>query len=84
MECPLCRLYERGEVLTKLYFEDDVCVVVDCASHPTKKLCVLKRHSSEPTPEEKQHMRLTMQRLFPNIQLRMPRSILDHWHLHEV
>jgi len=80
MSCPLC----LAEKKTKRYYQDDVCWIAGCSSHPSKKLCVLRRHAPQATSEEELHMRQVMENLFPGIRLRGPASILDHWHLHEV
>jgi len=81
-ECPLCRLCQ-GEVITKFYYEDEVCIVVDCKVHKVP-IIVLKRHSPQPTPEEDKHMRDVAERLFPRKKFRYGgRSIKDHYHMHE-
>lgn len=79
-ECPLCK-HER---LTKHFYEDEICWVALCKSHPDKKIAVLNRHTREPTLEEERYVREVMERLFPGIKLRDPKSILNHWHLHEI
>jgi len=79
LSCPLC----RAERLTKWYHEDDVCWIADCLSHPDKKLVVLKRHARVPTVNESEHIMELVSRLFPRKRWRYPRSILDHFHLHE-
>jgi hypothetical protein len=79
-ECPLCRLCQ-GEIITKLHYEDDKVIVVDCSTH-LKPMIVLKRHTSNPTEEEGHYMRSVMERLFPGMKLRGPASIRDHFHLH--
>ena len=84
MSCPLCRLYEDREIITKLHYEDEFCIIVHCKTHSDKKMCVLKRHIKYPTEEEKKHMKGIMRSLFPGMELRGPKSILDHYHLHEV
>jgi len=83
MSCPLCRLYEKREIITRLYYEDDVCIVVDCSTHHVP-IIVLKRHAKTPKPEELKHMRKIAEKLFPGKPFRGPRSILDHFHLHSV
>ena len=77
--CPLC----KAERLTRWYHEDGVCWVADCSSHPDKKIIVLRHHSKNPTPLEEKHMKKLAERLFPDKRWRGPKSILDHYHLHE-
>jgi len=79
-ECPLC----KREKLTKWYYEDEIVWVADCKSHPDKKLIVLKRHTSTPTKQELEHMKKIASELFPNKEWRGPRSIPEHFHLHEI
>ncbi|MHA1834984.1 MAG: hypothetical protein ACTSV7_13480 [Candidatus Baldrarchaeia archaeon] len=83
-DCPLCRLYQKREIITKLHYEDDTCIIVNCKSHPNKILIVLKRHTKVPTPEEAEHMYRIAHKLFPGKLWRYPQSIKDHFHLHEV
>lgn len=78
MDCPLC----RHELKTKHYHEDELCWVADCATHGVP-MCVLKRHTPEPTPEEERHMRGVLGRLFPGVGFRGPASIKNHYHLHK-
>ena len=51
MLCPLCKL----EKVTYWYFENDTLVVLDCKTCHLPQV-VLKRHTMEPTIEEKQEM----------------------------
>lgn len=83
MGCELCDLYERRQIVTKLYHEDNTCIVVNCKTHNVP-MCVLKRHAEKPTYGELDHMQQVMRGLFPDIKLRGPQSIKDHYHLHEV
>jgi len=78
--CPLC----KREPLTKQLYEDDVCWIAYCTSHPSKILIVLKRHTPQPSPEEAEHMYEVAHKLFPNKQWRYPASLKNHFHLHEV
>lgn len=78
-DCELC----RAEKLTEWKYEDDVVFVCRCVSHPDKWLIVLKRHTSQPTQEEMEYMRKIAERFFPSKQFRGPKSIPEHFHLHE-
>lgn len=80
LSCPLC----RKEKLTRWFHSDEVCWVAYCSSHPDKILIVLNRHARLPTPEEAEYMSQIADKLFPGKAWRYPRSILDHFHLHEV
>lgn len=81
MDCPLCRLYEKREIITKLHYEDDLCIVVDCSTHGVPMI-VLKRHTAFPTQEELAHLKKIALKLFPEKSFRPPQSIRDHWHWH--
>lgn len=78
-ECPLC----KREIKTELKYEDHVCWIAKCASHPDKWLIVLKRHTSVPLVIDLEHMTQLAWKLFPGKAFRGPASILDHFHLHE-
>lgn len=83
LECPLCRLVLYREIIAPLHYEDAVCMVVNCYSHPNRVLIVLKRHTPTPSKEEEASMEEVAKKLFPSKRFRGPKSILDHWHLHE-
>jgi len=84
LDCPLCRLYLKRELVTPLYYEDAICIIVDCATHPSKKLIVLKRHAELPTTNEAEHIQEIAYKLFPRKIWRYPASLPDHFHLHEI
>lgn len=79
MVCELC----EAKKVTPWYYEDGVVWVADCKSHPNKKIMVLKRHTEEPTTEERMHMIQLTRNLFPDIKWRGPASLKEHFHLHE-
>ena len=82
MTCPLCGIYERREIVTKLYWEDKTCIVVDCRTCQVPML-VLKRHVAVPTHEERLHMVTLADKLFPRCYKRFTmRKIKDHFHFH--
>ena len=54
--CPLCRLVQDGEVLTRLHNEDAELIVVDCLVCHVP-MAVLKVHRSYFEPEEKDMIR---------------------------
>jgi len=80
MSCPLC----KAEKLTEWLYEDDVCWVAYCINHPSKLIVVLKKHSAQPNHEEAEHIAAVMKKLFPNKRWRGPRSVVEHFHFHEV
>ena len=55
-ECPLCRLAQDREILTRLVAEDDLIIVVDCLLCQVP-MAVLKAHRAQFTEEEKEHIR---------------------------
>lgn len=82
MMCELCDLYEKRQIKTYLYRENDRVIIVDCQTHPSKPIIVLKRHTAKPAIEELRYMEKLASYLFPHFTFREPRSILDHFHLH--
>jgi len=80
MSCPLC----RKEEWTEWKYYDQLVWVARCATHREKWLIVLNRHTAQPEEYELKHMREVAEMLFPGKKWRYPRSILDHFHLHEV
>lgn len=80
--CSLCRIYEKREISTTLYWEDKTCIVVGCKSCGVPML-VLKRHATVPTHEERLHMVTRADQLFPKCYKRFTmRTIKDHYHFH--
>jgi len=53
--CPLCRLYHLGEIRTKLYHKDRLCIIVECESSHVPML-VSRFHEREPNKSELNHM----------------------------
>lgn len=82
MGCPLCRLARGFDRVTKVYFEDEKVIVVDCKTCGVPMI-VLKRHTVYPTQEEVEHLKSVALKLFPNRRFRAePRSIKEHFHWH--
>jgi len=73
----------KGEKVTEWKYEDDVCWVARCKSHPDKWMIVLRRHTAFPTQEEMIHLKEVALKLFPDKRFRGPRSVRDHFHWHE-
>lgn len=80
MTCPLCEAKKE----TEWFYEDDMVWCAYCKSHPDKVLIVLKRHTSLPMPQEEAHMSVVAHNRFRGKKFRGPRSIKDHYHMHEV
>jgi len=78
----ICELCER-ERITRWFSEDEVCWIAYCRHHPHQLIIVLKEHAPLPTPVEYQHIWELSKRFRPNSGWRLPKSILDHFHLHE-
>lgn len=83
-ECPLCRLAQGLDRITQILYEDDKAVACFCKSHPDKVIIVLKHHTRYPMPQEQAHLELIASTKFPDKKFRGPRSILDHYHMHEI
>ena len=54
--CPLCRLTNDGEILTRRVAEDDLLLIVDCQVCRVP-MAVLKTHRAIFTEEEQEHIR---------------------------
>ena len=88
-KCSLCRLCEKDGLPRKdqkIYYEDEICLAIDCLNHPTKKLIILKRHTSKPTEKELNHLKGIAENLYPGNQWRDSSigSIPEHFHLHQL
>jgi len=79
--CPLCRIYQEGEIFGTVYHEDDICIVVDCITCCVP-MVVLKRHSISPTQQEQRHMQRILRSLGKGRIDGKRRTIKDHWHAH--
>ena len=79
MTCPLC----AKEHLTAWLHEDEICWACYCASHQDKVVIVLNRHDPVPTIEEINHMESIARKLLPNATWRGPKSLPEHFHLHQ-
>jgi len=82
--CPLCRLCHDGEIVTTLYYEDDLIIIVACAKCKIP-MVVIKRHDANTTSAEKQRINQVVQKRWPGAKLRCePRAIKDHFHCHVI
>ena len=79
--CPLCNLCD-GDIKTRLYYEDDMIIVVDCLIHTGSPMFVIKRHDSKVTKEELKIVEKLQKAFFPERKFRLMHSILTHWHSH--
>jgi len=75
--CDLCDI----KIKTRIYHEDDVCIIVECADCRVPMM-VLRRHAQPPTPMEDKHMRDVVRRLGFRITRERPRKIREHAHWH--
>lgn len=82
--CELCRL----ETITRLYYEDDWVIIIDCASCQVP-MVVLKEHKQVPSPDEDLYMVKKLQEVMkkeydkkPYTITKTPRSIKEHVHYH--
>jgi len=58
-DCPLCRLAQDGEVLTRLYYQDDKIIVVDCLICRLP-MVVVRAHRDHFTEDERNHARTVL------------------------
>ena len=81
-ECALCRLCSGLDRVTRVWYEDPVCVIVDCKSCRVP-MVVLKRHVEVATCRESAHMIRVTKKLFPGGRIDFKkRSIPGHDHFH--
>lgn len=83
-DCELC----AAKKLTPWIYEDSLCWISVCVSCYLP-LVVLRRHSTSPTTEEREHMlgglKFVATQLAPGVRWRIDterRKIPDHWHAH--
>ena len=87
MECPLCRLYHKGEIKTKFYHRDKLCIVVECESSHVP-LLVPRFHDRNPNSSEMNHMVNLLINLKEKLNWKwgyvdfINHSVLDHFHIH--
>jgi len=89
-DCPLCKLVFKRLIITKLYYENDDLIIVDCTTCKTPML-VLKTHGLDSrtiiTPNKAW---LIFQRTVKKVGFHpddwaldmQMRTIHDHWHAH--
>lgn len=83
MACELCDLV-AGDVKTRLYYKDKVCIIVDCLNCGIPMVVI--RHHGSASDEEKRLMTNAINSLFTYQSIRtLPRHIPnhEHWHLEE-
>ena len=80
-ECPLCRLAQDREILTRLVAEDNLIIVVDCLLCQVP-MAVLKAHRAQFTEEEKGDIRQLMRQFNGEVIDWEQRRIPDHAHCH--
>lgn len=74
----MCELCEARRT-TPMIYEDTMCWV---AKHKGSKVIVLKRHTDQPTREERSHLRRVARMFFPAFM--GPQLIPQHYYLQEV
>ena len=81
--CELCELSEGKNRITKLYFEDDTCLICNCKDpNCGLPMIVLKRHGN-PSKLEIYHLKEVSNLIFPDRKWRgYARKIKDHYHQH--
>lgn len=83
--CPLCRIYKNKEIHTKVHFEDNSLIILDCHTCKNVPMLVIKRHDMILTHKELEHILKVVKKQFPNYKLRMnQRQEKNHWHIHLV
>ena len=81
-DCPLCRLAQDREILTRLVTEDELLIVVDCLICQTP-MAVLKAHRPNFTEDEVAHVKNVFRQLSREGVIDWEqRRIPDHAHCH--
>ena len=81
MECELCEL-AKGKIITKLWYQDNLMIIVDCKTCVGTPLVVFKGHK-EPTLDERMRMIDKARELFPDKRFDFQRrAVPDHYHFH--
>jgi len=79
-DCPLC----AAKKITQWKYEDWLVWVAKCRNHPDKWIIVYRNHVKNPSKVHFEHMYKVAKDLFPHSRFRGPRSIRDHFHIHEI
>ena len=81
--CELCELSEGKHRITKLYYEDDICLICNCKDpNCGLPMIVLKRHG-KPLNAEIEYLKKISKKIFPDRKWRgYARKIKDHYHQH--
>ena len=85
--CELCDLIEaigRRKSTEEVLYVNPIFICVYCIHHPDTPMAVLRRHATEASKEETDHIFRRMNQMYPK---RKPRGIgmmnvPDHWHEH--
>lgn len=85
--CPLCRIYEKREIFTRVYYEDDFCIILDCKTCMIP-MVVIKEHIQYPSLTKRLALQEHFKRVVREYKLRpgyydsFPRTVKDHFHIH--
>lgn len=76
-----CLFCPKPEKKTRWFHEDSVCLIIN---KPTgEPMVVLKRHTTEPTDEEMEHMENVVSAICGDHDLRVLLAhVPNHWHAH--
>ena len=78
--CLLCAL-AQGDIKTRLYYQDSICICVDCLTCKSPMMVYL--FHSEPAPVWQRHMEDKARELFPGCSFRYERRLIkSHPHFH--
>ena len=89
MDCKICAIYEERKCFTRLYDETSRVIVVQsfnsAGSKKPRLMAVLKRHTNNPTQDERQAVEGTLRMVADR--LNMPYSLeineeAEHFHEH--
>lgn len=86
--CPLCRIYTTREILTQLYYEDALVIVVRCKTCKDSVMAVIKQHTGTPSVEDKALVLQRFKDVLRSYNIKGGQftydmqTIKDHWHIH--
>lgn len=76
-----CKFCPKPEKKTKWFHEDSTCLIINKPSG--EPMVVLKRHTTEPTQDEMEHMKEKVTKLCGNHDFRVLLAhVPNHWHAH--
>jgi len=82
-KCELCRIYENREIHTKIYYEDQDWIILDCKTCHIPMIVYKEHKILKDIPIKYIHYMINeCMELFGTIRFRTERKIKNHFHWH--